>query len=72
MASQLGQQSQVITAISYDFCGDVFFLAYARQGDTNVYDVKVVTTTIDNAGAAATSLAVITAFGGDPANGFLP
>jgi len=75
MASQLGQQSQVITAISYDFCGDVFFLAYAWQGDTNVYDVKVVTTTINNAGAAATSLAaagyIITALGGDPSNGFL-
>jgi hypothetical protein len=75
LASQLGQQSQVITAISYDSCGDVFFLAYAWQGDTNVYEVTLVATTIDNVGAAATSLAaegyIITALGGNPTNGFL-
>jgi hypothetical protein len=75
MASQLGQQSQVITAISYDSCGNVFFLAYAWQGDTNVYEVTVVTTTIDNVGASANSLAaagyIITALGGDPTDGFL-
>jgi hypothetical protein len=75
VASQLGQQSQVITAISYDSCGDVFFLAYAWQGDTSVYEVTLVATTIDNVGAAATSLAaegyIITALGGNPTNGFL-
>jgi hypothetical protein len=65
----------VITAISYDSCGNVFFLAYAWQGDTNVYEVTVVTTTIDNVGASANSLAaagyIITALGGDPTDGFL-
>jgi len=75
-ASQLGAQSQVITAISFDSCGDLDFLAYAWQNDTTtVYDVKVMTATLDGVGAAATSLGaggyIITALGGNPTNGFL-
>jgi hypothetical protein len=75
-ASLLGTQSQVITAISFDSCGDVYLLAYAWQSDpTTVYESKVVLTTLDNVGSEATSLAtagyIITALGGDPAQGFL-
>jgi hypothetical protein len=66
----------VITAISFDSCGDVDFLAYAWQSDTTtIYEVKVVTATLDGVGAAATSLGadgyIITALGGNPTNGFL-
>ncbi len=76
VASQLGAQSQVITAISFDSCGDVDFLAYAWQSDTTtIYEVKVVTVTLDGVGAAAMSLGaggyIITALGGNPTNGFL-
>jgi hypothetical protein len=76
VASQLGAQSQVITAISFDSCGDVDFLAYAWQSDTTtIYEVKVMTATLDGVGAAATSLGaggyIITALGGNPTNGFL-
>jgi hypothetical protein len=76
VASQLGAQSQVITAISFDNCGDVDFLAYAWQSDTaTIYDVNVMTTTLDGVGAAAMSLGaggyIITALGGDITNGFL-
>ena len=76
VASQLGAQSQVITAISFDNCGDVGFLAYAWLNDTTtIYEVKVVTATLDGVGAAAMSLGaggyIITALGGDITNGFL-
>jgi hypothetical protein len=76
VASQLGAQSQVITAISFDTCGEVDFLAYAWQSDTTtIYEVKVVTATLDGVGAAAMSLGaggyIITALGGNPTNGFL-
>jgi hypothetical protein len=76
VASQLGMQSQVITAISFDSCGDVDFLAYAWQNDTTtIFEVKVVTATLDGVGAAAMSLGaggyIITALGGDTTNGFL-
>jgi hypothetical protein len=76
VASQLGAQSQVITAISFDSCGDVDFLAYAWQSDTTtIYDVDVVTATLDGVGAAAMNLGaqgyIITALGGDNTNGFL-
>jgi len=76
VASQLGAQSQVITAIAFDSCGDVDFLAYAWQNDTTtVYEVKVVTATLEGVDAAAMSLGaggyIITALGGDTTNGFL-
>jgi hypothetical protein len=76
VASQLGAQSQVITAISFDSCGDVDFLAYAWQNDnTTIFEVKVMPATLDGVGAAAMSLGaggyIITALGGDTTNGFL-
>ncbi|MGB8540586.1 MAG: hypothetical protein WCD49_03015 [Candidatus Acidiferrales bacterium] len=75
-ASQLGSQSQVITAISYDSCGDIYFLAYAWQNDTTTnYEVEVSTAPLDGVGAAASSLAasgyIVTALGGDPTNGYI-
>lgn len=75
MASQLGGQSQVITAISFDNCGDVYFLAYAWQNDTTtIYEAKVVTATLDGISSAAIGLGadgyIVTALGGNPTNGF--
>jgi hypothetical protein len=76
LATQLGEQSQVITAISFDTCADAFFLSYGWQSDTTtIYESKVVTATLSTVGAEATNLAlagyIITALGGDTTNGFL-
>ena len=76
-ALQLGVQSRVITAVSYN-SGQISFISYGWQGDTTtVYDVKVSTSVSDSASvfAAATSLAaasyIITAFGGDAVDGYI-
>jgi hypothetical protein len=76
VASQLGQQSRVITAISFDTSGDVYFVNYGWASDvTTRYEVKVATATADNVGSAATNLAnagyIITALGGNSTAGFL-
>jgi len=76
VASQLGAQSRVITAVSFDSSGQAYILHYGWQSDTTtIYDASVVTTTLDSIGAAVTSLAaqgyIITALGGDEANGFV-
>jgi hypothetical protein len=75
VATQLGQQSSVITAISYDASGNAYFIAYGWTGDTTVYEVLVATATFDNLNTQATNLAnagyIITAVGGNPTNGFL-
>ncbi|HME10778.1 MAG TPA: hypothetical protein VKG25_27225 [Bryobacteraceae bacterium] len=75
-AAQAGAQSRVITAVSFDATGQVFFLSYGWQADTTtVYDVSVVSTTFDNIAASATNLAaegyIITAIGGNFTDGFL-
>ena len=76
LATQLGQQSQVITALSFDASGNAFILSYAWQSDiTTIYESQVVAATLDGIPTAATNLAaagyIITALGGDSANGYL-
>jgi len=74
VASQ-GLQSRVITALSFN-AGQVELFAYGWQADTTtLYDTRVASVTLSNVGAQASSLAaagyIITAAGGDPADGFL-
>jgi hypothetical protein len=73
VASQLGEQSQVITAVSFN-AGEAYLLSYGWQNDTTtVYDVSVVTATAENFWTEVTGLAqsgyIITAMGGDPTDG---
>jgi hypothetical protein len=75
VVSQLGEQSQVVTALTFN-AGQVQTLAYSWQGDTTtIYEAKAVTTTGDNFVADATSLAaagyIVTALGGDPTDGLI-
>jgi len=74
--AQDAAQSRVITAVSFDPSGQANLLSYGWQGDTTtVYDTKVVSSMAQDVGTAATNLAgegyIITAFGGDPTNGYL-
>jgi hypothetical protein len=76
VASQLGQESRVITAVSFDASGDVYFVNYGWSSDqTTLYEVKVSTATPDTVGIEATNLAnagyIITAMGGNSTTGFL-
>ena len=76
VASQLGEQSRVITAASFDQSGDVYFVNYGWLTDqTTRYEVKVSTANLDTVGAEATNLGnagyIITALGGNPTAGFL-
>ena len=76
VASQLGQQSRVITAVSFDTSGDVYFINYGWASDvTTPYEVKIATATAGTVGSAAMNLAnagyIITALGGNSTNGFL-
>jgi hypothetical protein len=76
---QDGQQGRVVTAVSYDANGQIFYLSYGWQGDPDsIYETQTTITTIEEAGSAATALAnagyIITAIGGgdavaDGANG---
>jgi hypothetical protein len=85
-ATQLGEQSRVITALAYDANGNVFVVSYGWQSDaTTVYSTQAVmipSTSTDVATAdsnaiiaAITNLAghgyIITAMGGNAANGLL-
>ena len=76
VASQLGEQSRVITAVSFDESGDVYFANYGWLSDqTTTYEVKVSAATLDTVGMESTNLAnagyIITALGGNPTTGFL-
>lgn len=76
VASQLGQQSRVITAVSFDASGNVYFASYGWASDvTTPYEVKVATATADTVGSAARNLAnagyIITSLGGNSTVGFL-
>ncbi len=76
VATQLGQQGSVITAISFDASGNACFVSYGWIDDpTTAYDVAVDAATLDSVATEATSLAaagyIITALGGNPTNGFL-
>ncbi|MHB1935711.1 MAG: immunoglobulin domain-containing protein [Acidobacteriaceae bacterium] len=70
-------QGRVVTAVSFDTSGHANVFSYGWQSDTaTVYDTNVVSVTNEQDFAeAATNLAsqgyIITAFGGDPTNGFL-
>jgi hypothetical protein len=75
VVSQLGGQSQVVTALTFN-AGQVQILAYGWQGDTTtIYEAKAVAVTGDNFITEATSLAatgyIITALGGDPTDGLI-
>jgi hypothetical protein len=75
VASQLGEQSQVVTALTFN-AGQVQILAYGWQGDTTtVYEATAVAATGDNFITEATNLAaagyIITALGGDPTDGLI-
>jgi immunoglobulin I-set domain protein len=75
VASQLGEQSQVVTALTFN-AGQVQILAYGWQGDTTtIYEATAVAATGDNFITEATSLAaagyIITALGGDPTDGLI-
>lgn len=76
LASSLGEQSRVITGVSFDSLGRVFVVSYGWQSDTTtVYDAKVAPSTLDTVGADASNLAaegyIITALGGNPSDGLL-
>jgi len=75
VVSQLGKESQVITALSFN-AGQVELFSYGWQSDTTtIYEAKGVATTGDNFITEATSLAaagyIITALGGDPTDGLI-
>jgi hypothetical protein len=74
-ASQDGANGRVITAVSWND-GQVFYLSYGWQSDTNtVYDVQTATATFATVSAVAQQLAaqgyIITAMGGTAADGIL-
>jgi hypothetical protein len=75
-ATELGAESQVITAVSFNASGQVDVLSYSWQSDpSTVYDVQVATTTFEAMPSAAKQLAadgyIITAFGGNSTNGLV-
>jgi hypothetical protein len=68
-AAAEGQQSRVITAVSFNN-GQVVYFSYGWAQDTStMYETQVSITTLENAGSAATNLAlqgyILTAIGGD-------
>ena len=76
LATQLGSQSQVITAVSFNGAGQLDVLSYSWQGDpSTTYDALVAPVRIDTIAAQAQQLAnsgyIITAFGGNAADGFV-
>ncbi len=75
VASLLGSQGQVITAVSFKG-GQISVLSYLWQGDTTTtYDVMVATATASNFWTQAQGLAqdgyIITAMGGNPTDGIV-
>ena len=75
VATQQGEQSRVITAISFDAAGDAHVITYGWQSDrTTIYDNRVISATSnsDTIAAEITNLAaqgyIVTAMGGDPTN----
>jgi hypothetical protein len=74
LATELGSQSQVITALSFNASGQVDVLSYSWRSDAStVYEVQVSTATFETAGSAAQQLAaggyIVTAFGGNTPDG---
>jgi hypothetical protein len=75
VAAQLGQESRVVTALSFN-AGQPYVLSYGWQSDTTtIYEVSVVSATGDTYVSQGMSLAaqgyIITAIGGDPTDGLL-
>jgi hypothetical protein len=69
-------KSRVITAVTFDDSGMAHLLSYGWQGDTStLYDATASIIAASDVAATATNLAaqgyIITAFGGDPANGYV-
>ena len=75
VVSQLGEESQVVTALSFN-AGQVQLVSYGWQSDvTTIYEAKAVAATGETFITEATSLAaagyIITAVGGDPTDGII-
>ncbi len=72
-----GEASRVITAVSFNDASQLAYLiSYGWTGDTStVYEAQTIVVTPDNVGSAAVTLAgegyVITAFGGNPTDGYI-
>lgn len=71
-----GNESRVITAVSFDAEGQANLFSYGWTGDTHtVFETRTVTATlatiVDEAKTLAADGYVISAFGGDDANGYL-
>jgi hypothetical protein len=71
-----GANSRVVTAISIDGNGQIHLLSYGWASDTTtVYDTSVATASYDGIPAQAIALAnagyIITAFGGNPTDGYI-
>jgi hypothetical protein len=79
VATQQGQNSRVITAVSFDASGNIFTVSYGWRRDTKtVYDATVWETTTSDSAAIATELAnlasqayLVTAAGGNATNGLV-
>jgi hypothetical protein len=76
LIAQDGTQSRIVTAISFnDATGQMNLLSFGWASDkTTVYDTSVLIASYGNIGPAATALAndgyIITAFGGNPTDGY--
>ncbi len=74
VASQEGAVGHVITAVGFN-AGLVSYVSYGMQNDTSVYEISVANATLDTLPTQAAGLAaqgyIITAVGGDVADGFL-
>lgn len=58
VAAQEAAQGHVVTAVSPDYNGNIFYFAYSwSQDPASVYETSVVTTTLENAPSAFTALA---------------
>jgi hypothetical protein len=74
-ATEEGAQNRVITAVTYN-AGQIEYFSYGWDADTTtVYETKVSAATFDTVPSEAASLAaqgyIITAFGGNPDDGFV-
>jgi hypothetical protein len=75
VATEEGAQSRVITAVTYN-AGQIEYFSYGWDADTaTVYETKVSAATVDTVPSEAANLAaqgyIITAFGGNPDDGFV-
>lgn len=76
LATQLGTQSKVITALSFNAAGQIDVLSYSWQSDpSTIYDVQAVPVSLDTVGAEAQQMSnkgyIVTAFGGNSDSGYV-